>query len=461
VKVNSITSVGGSLRRYVVETATPHYRTTKNNIFLNNVFMNGQQVNPFNGSHPVTAVNDQTHLEFTLDADPAPSVPTLSGNMSMGVYFFGAGVAVDTSGVSEGNRILNCWQGTNHDTYSSKATIFRNNFLSNVYAGFVENLGGVSSTSLMVNLQSLTRVGTRAYAETVKPHGFSTGDFARIANVHPQAPTDPNDPNRYYYGFFEVFPNPTDNRKFEYDMIGTPADSPPPASSHTPAYATADSQRLLESLTYRLENGQYVALATTTYEHGLSVDEAVFISKGSHAFYNGRFRVSTVPTTTSFEYVMSGDPGADSTSGYFGRLWQVGNLVIENNVIELRTTWSPYTGAAAPTGIALQGQGYVSPYVFRQAVIRGNVIRHFLDASDPSEEPGGIALDSCEKAIVEDNTIQLDNPNPIVHLNSGEVRYFNNQTPSGAAIRGYNVVKSSREDELETKIEDALVLALS
>lgn len=86
-------------------------------------------------------------------------------------------------------------------------------------------------------------------------------------------------------------------------------------------------QYVLNSLTYGLENGVYVATAETTFpEHGLILGDGVNINGASRPEYNGYFTVSGIPPdpgNAKFKYLLPGDPGGDSTSGYFGRVWQV------------------------------------------------------------------------------------------------------------------------------------------
>ena len=79
-----------------------------------------------------------------------------------------------------------------------------------------------------------------------------------------------------------------------------------------------------------------IATYNTVNSHGLSVGQAVEIRNASPNEYNGIFEITSVPTSTSFQYVMKADPMADATfAGQFRTLWQVGRLEVENNLIEL------------------------------------------------------------------------------------------------------------------------------
>jgi hypothetical protein len=186
------------------------------------------------------------------------------------------------------------------------------------------------------------------------------------------------------------------------------------------------------------------ATFTTAQPHGLSIGQAVVIAGATQAPYNGTFAVASVPSPTLFTYVMSSDPGSSATGSYaFGALWQVGRVIAQDNVIELILNVIA-SGWEAPVGTNLYDSvgSHGSQYVFNQAIIRGNVIRHVDNASDPSQKPLAIYLDSCLNAIVENNDINLDATNPIRHYTWATAKYFNNQSPGGKLIQGAFYSKS-------------------
>jgi hypothetical protein len=69
-----------------------------------------------------------------------------------------------------------------------------------------------------------------------------------------------------------------------------------------------------------------------------------------------------------------------------------------------------------------------------------------------------------DNAIVQDNLIDFGGPNPNHHLNSRNVRSFNNTTASGILVRGHTEtnpdVPDQKDDELAVRIEDALWLSI-
>jgi len=401
---------------------------------------------------------------------------TLSGDGFIGTWIIGpGGIEGGTASVTEGNCILNCYAGSNHDSFSTKDQVVRDNYFSNVFAALFQNMGLVSFTTTPIVLKSLTRDGTTAHAETNKPHGFIAGDPVAILNKSSNPPAS-SDADNNYYGFFAV--TPTGQSTFDYPMGAVPDHSPPPSQNHTPAYGAPffrewDYQRLLDSLTFAVESGSYVATATTMQEHGLYVGEFVLITKASEAAYNGFFEVTHVtravpsampPILATFKYRFrpNEQPNANSTSGYFGRFWQVGNLVYENNIVDLMTSLSPSGNLAPVTGFSIggAGQGVPQAYVFRRLTIRENLVRHVDNASDPTQFPYAVFLDSCENAIVDGNIIKLDRTAPIQHTNSKTVYPFNNRTPSGALLRGSEYGTNKIDPDLETQVEDALSMSL-
>lgn len=186
------------------------------------------------------------------------------------------------------------------------------------------------------------------------------------------------------------------------------------------------------------------ATFTTVQPHGLSIGQAVVIAGATQAPYNGTFAVASVPSPTSFTYVMSSDPGSSASGSFaFGALWQVGRLIVQDNVIELILNVIA-SGWEAPVGINLYDSvgSHGSQFVFQQVIVRGNIIRHVDNASDASQKPMAIYLDSCLNAIVENNDINLDAPKPIRHYTVGTAKYFNNESPGGNLIQGASYTKS-------------------
>jgi hypothetical protein len=212
-----------------------------------------------------------------------------------------------------------------------------------------------------------------------------------------------------------------------------------------------------------------------TPKHGLMVGDAVRITKAG-SFQNGEFppfdllhgytgvfRVTKIVDDQTFEYEFidangspydPGSPGADFSAGYFGRLWQVRRLVIENNIIELAVR--SLSGYGTLTGIpAYEGRPFPPEYTVREAIIRGNVIQNL------NEElaSGNRALDigGCERLLIERNIV--GSALPMVHGLVGSVRTFNNLRPDGQLVRSYDGSVSAPEvvTQVRADLEDAMV----
>jgi hypothetical protein len=235
-------------------------------------------------------------------------------------------------------------------------------------------------------------------------------------------------------------------------------------------------QRAVASLTRGGTGGllNRVATGTTLLLHGLAKGQPVMIAGarigGQPApanTYNGSFGIDSVPSPTSFTYVMTTAPSANadaSPAPTFGALWQVGRLILEHNVTELVLPIG--LNLDPPVGVWLQRTAStpaapVSPYVFKHVIIRGNLIRHVNNASDPAGEPVSLALNlaSCEGLIVEENVIKLDRASAIELRDCGAMKCFNNQASSGKLIQGYDATRERFLNELETDVDLGTILA--
>jgi hypothetical protein len=143
---------------------------------------------------------------------------------------------------------------------------------------------------------------------------------------------------------------------------------------------------------------------------------------------------------------------------YAGSNFDVERWLIEGNTIEL-ALMTETTGLNVPIGIELLGVN--SPaYSYKQVVARHNKIR-YLDGQMQGAYTGwGIKIEGAQDSIVENNVIELLPVNPIKNFSCGSVKYFNNTTPGGVLIRGFNGDSNQKYNELETEAEDALLLGL-
>ena len=117
------------------------------------------------------------------------------------------------------------------------------------------------------------------------------------------------------------------------------------------------------------------------------------------------------------------------------------------------------TKSTQPAGAVCDGGTIAGPYVFRELVLRNNIIRHLDNAVDPFARSFAFSITSCEHAVVEGNIISFDVPEPIFHNYCGVIKYFNNETPFGKLIQGSNRDQARLGPELATDIDDVLLLS--
>jgi hypothetical protein len=99
-------------------------------------------------------------------------------------------------------------------------------------------------------------------------------------------------------------------------------------------------------------------------------------------------------------------------------------------------------------------------HVHGDILVRGNKIGYLDGQFDPGYEGSGIQIDGAKNVIVSDNVVECAPLNPLQDFRCGAVTYFNNKTPAGALIQGYNGVEQTKYSELETEAEDTLLLTL-
>ena len=203
-----------------------------------------------------------------------------------------------------------------------------------------------------------------------------------------------------------------------------------------------------------------IAEFTTVDAHGLAKGDPVVISDASIAAYNGVFKIDSVTSPKKFKYTTLTSPAGSPTGMKFGALWRIGRWIIENNTVDLVGT--VIATVDPPTAIRLERTASVpgaptSPYVFGQVVINANIVRMIENAFDTSTTPLGIALNNCEQAIIEDNVISLARLTPVEFIACGAIKFFNNQSPSGKLLQGYDLTNSRLMNELETDVDLAAV----
>jgi hypothetical protein len=450
-----------------VTTLGPHFLAPNQTVVISQVVPTD-----YNGTFKVQNVTSWN--QFTIQLAGSPSAPTSYLAPFIGVLFQGPGIHGGTAAVDEGNRVINCEiSGPYADTWAARDGIIRNNYHRGTSRGPFDALGGKTGAGRGIPLASLTHSGTTAFAATTRAHGFVNHDKVLVFGASGADGQYYNNPPSQPWDI-----TVTDANHFQYTMSGTPG-----ADAQGASYGTQDAQFLLVSLSYTSQSGVYVATGTvvlqgdpqfnnypqTPYGHGLSVGDIVLISNVTgqihNDYFNGYRTVTDVPDQRTFRFNLPGDPNPTSSSGsspsgYFGRLWNAGRMVVENNLLDLVPV---RTNAYRPAGISL---GSLGPQVvlYPQVLLRRNVIRHVDAASDSLVSPLqylsiAIEADLCGALLAEENIVDLEAQYPIVSALSNVAKFFANQTSAGALIQGYTSATSPKVDELSTAVEDAVLLA--
>jgi hypothetical protein len=325
-----------------------------------------------------------------------------------------------------------------------------------------------------------------AHVATFKEHGFQDDDLVRIYNLGTKNVLE--DDNKYYYYPFDVPGDPNDPgiprfqvtrtgpKEFKYTIKSAPLDdvlvSPTEIiTGHIPAYATAfmhafDARRLLATLTYDSGTGLATAAIADDVEtygvsftsHDFRPGDIVEIIHGETG-YNGYFLVKERTDAKTFKFEIDSPPPSNSSeSGYYAKRWQAKELIIEHNVIELA---SQLISNGVPRGVYIEASGIsASPqYTFPKVVIRNNVISHVDRIRIAGDDSRGIDLFNVHNVLIENNVIDLDRADPILHNGCLNVKCFNNTSADGTPLAALNTTQSQHSEELRDKIMDATIVA--
>jgi hypothetical protein len=217
------------------------------------------------------------------------------------------------------------------------------------------------------------------------------------------------------------------------------------------------SSKSLQSLSFALRSdGLWDATATTASSHNLDVGDRVQLLCTPSGL-SGTFEVTAMVSPTQFKYITDANHKDGWTSGTAEKVYGVGNLVVEGNVVELATGSDGLIGIHVHDNeLSLQA----TDYAHGDVVIRGNKVRYLQGLSDHGWAGEGIRVAGAKNVIVSENVVECAPANPIKDFRCGTVTYFHNDTPAGALIQGYDGVANSKYSELETEAEDALLLTV-
>lgn len=228
--------------------------------------------------------------------------------------------------------------------------------------------------------------------------------------------------------------------------------------------------------------GKWVITATVkamydnAADHGLEVGESVKIVNAgtltAHSTaYNGNFKITAVPTSSSFQFELATEPeniGSGFMPGYYGRIWRTDWYAVENNIIELNIRTIGPEGFNSPFAVFFYGGGKEPQYLMRQLLVRDNLIRNIDNRSDPNNSNQNLGLAYgiwltydvlVENALLQKNLIRLDRDELFGNIGSmpyygSEVRTFDNNSPQGKLLFAKSLtVFGATAPELVSKIQ--------
>jgi hypothetical protein len=249
-------------------------------------------------------------------------------------------------------------------------------------------------------------------------------------------PGDATGSAAFYNGVFTVtaVPNAT---TFTYAMQASPAGDASGARFRGSEFQfPIENLRPLASLTWGpVGNRKLItaimapvryAATPNSQEHGLDVGDIFKMLRAgrwdsiSGSPYNKKnFQVVAVipgspgppAVPPQFQFYLDTDPTDDPSAagfspGYFGRLWQFGRLLIENNIIELGTR--PLNSVFGRLlAVFLYVFGSDPQFTGRQAVVRDNIIRHVDNGSDIAGYSRGLEIYKVQDILIQNNIISL------------------------------------------------------
>lgn len=133
-------------------------------------------------------------------------------------------------------------------------------------------------------------------------------------------------------------------------------------------------------------------------------------------------------------------------------------ILFQDNCIRLKDGTSAIDDGT-PKGVYLDSS---TGTPFGLVILRGNVFEQSALASNQLVMAGD--LRKATNVIVEANVLNLGATHPLIHSGCTNVKFFNNRKPDGTLVQGYNstnATSGTKDDELESEVEDNLMIALT
>jgi hypothetical protein len=202
-----------------------------------------------------------------------------------------------------------------------------------------------------------------------------------------------------------------------------------------------------------------------TYQN-VSMGDVVLINTSPTGPFDGIVVTVTATTSSTFTFNTSITTGGPATVTAVQRAFGVTNLAIEGNIVELVLLSSGsdssvvgVNGQDGGSSGVTQDPAYAT-YLFGKVVVRDNKIR-YLDGTPPAGYIGlGIQMNSAVDLLVRNNVVESARTNPVGNARCSSVAYFNNQSPDGTLILGFNDDSNTSYDELATDADFAVIVGL-
>lgn len=202
-------------------------------------------------------------------------------------------------------------------------------------------------------------------------------------------------------------------------------------------------------------------------QNPFAIGEVVFISNTPDPDQlSGSYEV-TDKGADWFKFIKQTNQGPNPESVYkVKRVFGVQRIMIVDNVMEL-ALFAPGTQShAAPSGVTMIAPTDFSGLpIIRDALVRGNLIRHMGGISDPCArgDSRGIDVSCCKSLIVESNVIGVESSDAAIKAYAcGAVKALNNQDFSGKPVSAlkWDVNPHQHIPEIRTQAEDLFLTFL-
>ena len=178
----------------------------------------------------------------------------------------------------------------------------------------------------------------------------------------------------------------------------------------------------------------------------------------------GNLLLNGRPSTFVFKLAVPLSNPPSGTTASVQEYYRARQFTAESNFIVLAP--SLRADCAATAGFNLGDMGLApgpKPFIYRRVILKNNIVSQPVGFSDL--RANGAVSDQIENGAVQENALRLTNPHLLYHLqsSSGAIDYLANQGIAGELTQGERrdpTLNFEKTDELETRIEDAMIMAL-